>query len=67
VEYNLETASEGTIEIIDVSGNSIRSIPFEGKQDQITVITNDWNAGIYIASITVDGKTTESIKFTLVK
>lgn len=67
LKYKLDTEQEGIIEIQDVSGKTIQILQFTEIQDQITVATQDWNAGLYIASIIMDGKSIESIKFTLVK
>jgi hypothetical protein len=58
---------EGIIEIQDVSGKVIQSISLKSQKDQVTVITKDWKSGIYIASLKLNGKIKESVKFTLVK
>ena len=64
--YKLETEQEGTIEIRDMAGKSIKVIRTNSMQDQITVVTEDWKPGVYIATFKIDGKTMESAKFTLV-
>jgi len=55
------------LEIKDVNGKTIRSINTSQKQDQVTVTTEDWKPGLYIATLKIDGKSIESVKFTLVK
>jgi len=67
VEYKLETEQEGIIEVHDITGKTIQIINMTEIQDQITVVTQDWKQGIYIATIKVDGKSIESVKFTVVK
>ncbi len=67
LEYKLELEAEAKIEISDVNGRLVRTLATTGLQDQLTLVTEDWQPGVYIASLKVDGKTTESVKFTLVK
>jgi hypothetical protein len=67
ISYNLETESDCSIEIKDITGKSIQTLKTSGKQDQLMVITEDWKTGVYLATLFVDGKSTESVKFTLVK
>jgi hypothetical protein len=57
----------GAIEIQDVTGKTVQTITIKTQKDQVTVITKDWKPGIYIASLKVNEKIKESIKFTLVK
>jgi hypothetical protein len=58
---------EGIIEIQDVSGKVVQTITLKSQKDEVTVLTKDWKSGIYIASLMLNGKIKESIKFTLVK
>jgi len=67
LEYKLEMEAEAEIEISDLNGRLVRTINTSGIQDQLTLITEGWKPGVYIASLRLDGKTTESVKFTLVK
>ncbi len=67
LEYKIETEAEGLIEIKDITGKTIKTIPATEKQDQVTVITENWQTGVYIANLTVNGKSIESVKFTIVK
>jgi len=67
LEYKIETGAEGLIGIKDITGKTIKTIPATEKQDQVTVITENWQTGVYIANLTVNGKSIESVKFTIVK
>ncbi len=67
IRYNLETETDCSIEIKDVTGKAIQTLTTNGKQDQITVVTENWLPGMYIATFFIDGKSKESVKFTLVK
>jgi hypothetical protein len=62
--YQLDKESKGMIEIRDISGKPVLSVPFNGMQDQITVTTISWNPGIYTISLTTGGETLETVKFT---
>jgi len=67
IEYNLESDADGIIEIKDVTGRTVTSISTYGKQDQVTIITENWDLGIYFTTLRIDGNSIESHKFTLVK
>jgi len=67
LEYNLEVEKEASLEIKDMNGKSIRTINTSQKQDQVTVTTEDWKPGLYIATLKINGKSIESVKFTVVK
>ena len=67
LEYELETDVKASIHIQDVKGNTIQSLNTKNQHDQITVITHNWMPGIYIASLSVNGKIVESNKFTVLK
>ncbi len=54
------------IEVRDISGTLMQSIPFNGVQDQLTVITRNWTPGMYVISLIVGDKVIETTKFTLV-
>ncbi|MCD4698167.1 MAG: metallophosphoesterase [Bacteroidales bacterium] len=66
-EYKMNTETKGFIEIKDVAGKTISTITTTGKQDQVTLLTENWQTGVYIANLTVNGKSIESVKFTIVK
>jgi len=50
-----------------VNGLLLNKIQIERLQDQVTVKTQNWKPGLYIASLKVDGKFIESCKFMLIK
>jgi hypothetical protein len=64
--YQFERNTRGVIEIRDVLGKLIYNIPFEGMQDQITILTKTWTPGIYFVNLVVNEKVTETTKFTLI-
>jgi len=64
--YRFDADTRGLIEIRDVSGSLIQSIPFTGMQDQLTVITRSWASGIYVVSLMVNEKVIETTKFSLI-
>jgi hypothetical protein len=64
--YHFDADTRGIIEIRDVSGSLIQSIPFDGMQDQLTVMTGSWSPGIYMVSLMVNEKVIETTKFTLI-
>jgi len=65
--YQFDKETKGIIEIRDISGKPVQSIPFDGIQDQVTVITHGWTTGVYVLSLVVNDKVIETTKFTLVK
>jgi hypothetical protein len=67
VSYSFDTETQGAISIIDIKGQPVHNMSFSGKKDQVTIVTDAWTAGVYVINLTVDGKTLESVKFTLVK
>lgn len=67
LEYNMEIESDAVLEIKDVNGKTIRTINTSQKLDQVTVTTEDWKPGLYIATLKINGKSIESVKFTVVK
>ena len=67
LEYKLESDAKASVTIKDLRGVTIESRSTSGQQDQLTLITREWNPGVYVASLKVNGKLTESIKFTVVK
>ena len=67
LEYKLDSEAQGVIEVKDISGKTIHSVSTNGKQNQLTIVTEKWQKGVYIATLKIDGKSIESVKFTLVK
>ncbi len=66
IEYELEKEVVSVIEIHDISGNLKFLGNFTIRQDQCTVDTRKWKAGIYIATLKVNSKLIESVKFTII-
>jgi len=67
LEYKLESDAKASIIVSDLRGTTIETRNTTGRQDQLTLITRDWVPGVYVASLKVNGKLSESIKFTVVK
>ena len=67
IGYQFDKETEGMIEVRDVSGILMKSILVKGMNNQLTVTTRTWNAGVYMLSLVVNGKVIETTKFTLVK
>ncbi len=67
LEYKLESDAKASVTVSDLRGTTIETRNTTGRQDQLTMITRDWVPGVYVASLKVNGKLTESIKFTVVK
>ncbi len=67
LEYKLESDAKVTVTIKDLRGVTIESRSTSGQQDQLTLLTREWNPGVYVASLIVEGKLIESVKFTVVK
>jgi hypothetical protein len=67
VGYTLDMIEvSGSIEIKNLKGERISSVPITGPVDKRTVITKEWQSGTYVLSLMVDGIILESIKFTLI-
>jgi hypothetical protein len=66
IEYELEQESDALINITDISGNLKYSVNTAYRQDQLTIDTRSWKAGIYITALKINGKLIESVKFTII-
>ncbi|MBN2175054.1 MAG: T9SS type A sorting domain-containing protein, partial [Bacteroidales bacterium] len=66
VEYELEEKIATTIDITDITGNLKDRLNTTNRQDQLTVNIQDWKPGIYIATLKINSKPVESVKFTIV-
>ncbi|MEZ5195270.1 MAG: T9SS type A sorting domain-containing protein [Bacteroidales bacterium] len=66
IEYELEIENDALIEVYDVAGNLKYSKNVMNKQDQLTVDTQTWKAGIYVVSLKINGKLIESVKFMVI-
>ena len=62
-----EQNSKRTLEIRNLKGELVKELPMTQAENTATVITRGWNAGTYIISLAANGKTTESIKFTIIR
>jgi len=67
LEFNLDMEEESQIEISDVTGKIIYTAENNVKRNQITVLTDKWQTGIYVATLKINGQSVESVKFSLVK
>jgi hypothetical protein len=67
IGYQFDKETEGMIEVRDVSGRLMESVPVKGMTDQLTVTTRNWKAGVYVLTLVVNDKVNETTKFTLVK
>ncbi|HPE57477.1 MAG TPA: T9SS type A sorting domain-containing protein [Bacteroidales bacterium] len=65
VEYELEQETTASIDITDILGNLKNRLNVFNKQDEVTVDTQDWKPGIYIATLKINRKPVESVKFTI--
>ncbi len=66
VEYELEQEAAAKIEINDITGDLKYSKNTLNRQDQISIDTRSWKAGVYITSLKINGKLVESVKFTII-
>ncbi|MDP2724354.1 MAG: hypothetical protein Q8O72_16505 [Bacteroidales bacterium] len=67
LEYKLELDAKASIIVSDLRGTTIDTRNTTGRQDQLTLLTRDWVPGVYVASLKLNGKLIESVKFTVVK
>jgi hypothetical protein len=65
VEYELEAPGSAVIEITDLTGKPVQSVQVANLKDQLTIDTRNWKPGTYIASLKINGKLRETVKFTL--
>jgi hypothetical protein len=65
VEYELEAPGSAVIEITDLTGKLVQSVQVANPKDQLTIDTRNWKPGNYIASLKINGKAKETIKFTI--
>ena len=60
------TEVSGIVEIMNLKGDIVKTIPITEPVDKLTVLTQNWKSGTYIATMVVNGKIMDSIKFTLI-
>lgn len=63
LEYVLDTESKGRIEFTDASGRSVHTLTVSGPVNQQIIDTRNWKPGWYIATLKIQTKTLESVKF----
>jgi len=66
VEYELEKEIDALIEVRNLAGLVRYSKSATNQQDQFTIDTRNWKAGFYIATLTLNGRLVESVKFTVI-
>nr|NQU89255.1 T9SS type A sorting domain-containing protein [Bacteroidota bacterium] len=67
IGYTLDmTEVNGVVEIKNLKGELVTTIPFTEPVDKHTVLTQNWKSGTYIVTLVVNGKVMESIKFILI-
>jgi hypothetical protein len=65
--FNLDVITAyGTIEIKTLEGKLVTTLRVTEPKDQLTVVTNGWKAGAYIATLTVNGRVAGSVTFTII-
>jgi hypothetical protein len=65
--YDLGEKGGAIAEIRNMGAKIKYSENLKNKQDQITVDTRGWKAGVYVVSLKVNAKLVESVKFTIIK
>jgi hypothetical protein len=65
VEYELEAAGSAVIEITDLTGKPVHSLQVANPKDQLTIDTRNWKTGTFIASLKINGRIKETVKFTI--
>ncbi len=66
IEYQQEIEGEAIINIIDLNGNLKKEIHIISLMGQEIIKTDKWVPGVYIASIIVNNKKLQSLKFSIV-
>jgi hypothetical protein len=66
VEYSFGMQQQdATVEITDMAAKPVYSIQAANVKDQLTIDTRNWKRGVYLAVLNINGKTRESVKFTI--
>jgi hypothetical protein len=66
VSYETEQARDAVIEICDMKGTMQYSHRIVNNVDQLTILTGNWQPGIYIIVLKRNGNIVESVKFSIV-
>jgi Secretion system C-terminal sorting domain len=67
LEYKLEKEGDASISISNLIGHQKLSLKLSGMEDRKIIDTHNWDSGIYIATLQVNGQRIESLKFSIVK
>jgi hypothetical protein len=66
IGYHLDNLLDATIEIHNTKGELVENITLVQNKDQQVINTEGWQSGIYVITLTQEGKVIESAKLTLV-
>ena len=66
IEYQQEMKVDAIINIIDLNGNLKKEVHINSLMGQEIIKTDKWVPGVYIASIIVNNKKLQSLKFSIV-
>jgi len=67
ISWKLNTSTDVKIKITDNTGKNISEIAVNSSENQQVFDTHNLKPGVYIATLIVNGKQTDSAKFTLIK
>ena len=65
IEYMQEMEGPGNVYITDLNGKPITGYHISNAYDQKVLDTRNWKAGIYIATLKINDKMIESVKFSI--
>jgi predicted glutamine amidotransferase len=65
IEYELEPTTKASIEIHDVAGKPVYSMQISNSSDKITLDTQTWDTGMYVATLKINGKVKQTIKLSI--
>jgi len=65
IEYMQEMEGAAYVYITDLNGKPVTGIQISNTHDQKVLDTRNWKAGIYIATLKINGKMIESVKFSI--
>ena len=63
VEYVMDAEAKGRLEFTDDTGRLVHTMEVSGPVNQQIINTRDWKSGWYVASLKIQTKTMESVKF----
>ncbi|MCD4698166.1 MAG: T9SS type A sorting domain-containing protein [Bacteroidales bacterium] len=66
VEYNTEgELGDVFLRINDITGKPVHAKVYTTNRDQVVISTKEWKSGVYLISLSINGKTIESTKVTI--